>query len=228
MDIRMVRRRGSRVWLWVGTLAALSLLVWAGSTFVFGDATTRSAERAVGADARFGADRAPVQPMDAEPFASVLPLETRELGRLVRLTGYPESRVRDGAVWVRAAGSRRILVRFEPEPPQGALSGVFPGAQIDVEGYVQRMSRAEFDTWMDTLGVVLPRPRQQQGGKFGDVPDSLFARVDSLFIRNFYVSVRPWGLQPGARPAGVTVDTAARPEDAAAGAAAEDGAAGAT
>jgi hypothetical protein len=209
MDIRMARPRGSRVWLWVGSLAGAAVLVWAASTFVFGDATQRTGERAVGAEANFGGERAPVLPMQPEPFESLLPLEARELGRLVRLRGVAESPVRGDAVWVRAARQRRILVRFEPSP-EGPVP-VRMGAPLDVEGYLQRMSRAELATWLDTLGVVLPRPRP--GSKFGDLPDTTFAQIDTLFVREYYVSVRPWGLNPSARE-GAAPLAAARPEDA--------------
>jgi hypothetical protein len=214
MDVRMVRGRSANVWRWVLSLAGAGLLVWAAATFVFGDATQR-ASRGVGAEANFGAERAPVQPVEAQTFESLLPLESRELGRLVRLRGVAESPVRRGAVWVRAAENRRILVRLEPAPPEDARPPFTMGSAVDVEGYVQRISRAELQSWTDTLGVVLPRPRP--GAKFGDLPDSLFARVDSLFIRNFYVSVRPWGIRPGAAEDRDVGPTPARPEDAAEG-----------
>jgi hypothetical protein len=212
MDIRMSRPRGSNAWAWIAALAAAGLLVWAASTFVFGDATQRTGMLGVGEDAGWGADRAQVLPMEAEPFEAILPLEPRELGRLVRLRGVAESPVRGDAVWVRAAGNRRILVRFEPAPPPAARARLQMGAPVDVEGYLQRMSRAELQTWLDTLGVFLPRPRP--GSKFGDLPDTTFAQIDTLFIRNYYVSVRPWGLEPGSGSASVADPSPARPEEA--------------
>jgi hypothetical protein len=74
-----------------------------------------------------------------------------------------------------------------------------------VNGYLQRVSRAEFDMWADTLNVVIPRPRP--GTKFGDVPDSGFAKIDSLFIKDFYVSVRPEGLRRARSTATLRPDT---------------------
>ena len=202
MDIRMVRGRESRVWLWVTVLALASVLLLVAAA-VFGDSTMGS-KRRVGAMAGFGSDRAPVLPMETQRFESLLPLDTRELGRLVHLTATAESRQRNLAVWVRTPTGRRILVRFEPEPPANALRSLGPGSRLEVNGYVQRISRAEFDMWMDTLGVRIPRPRP--GTKFGDVPDSGFAKIDSLFIKDFYVSVRPEGLR------GVRSTTELRPD----------------
>jgi hypothetical protein len=202
MDIRMVRGRESRAWLWVTVLALASALLLVAAA-VFGD-STMSQKRKVGALAGFGGDRAPVLPMETQRFESLLPLDTRELGRLVHLTATAESRQRNHAVWVRTPGGRRILVRFEPEPPAGALRALGPGSRLEVNGYLQRVSRAEFDMWMDTLGVRIPRPRP--GAKFGDVPDSGFAKIDSLFIKDFYVSVRPEGLR------GVRSTTELRPD----------------
>jgi len=161
------------------------------AALVFGDRTTRETS-GVGAAANFGADRAPVRPVVVEPFAKLEQLKERELGRLVRVTGFAESRMRRNSVYVRASDGRRILIRFEPEPPEGALRSVYPGASIDVTGYLQKLSRTEWGVWMDTLGVGVPRPRP--GAKFGDLPDSNFARVDSLFIKEFYISVRPEGI----------------------------------
>lgn len=202
MDIRLVRGRESRVWLWVTLLggAAVVLLVAAA---VFGD-QTMGTKKQVGAMAGFGENRAPVLPMETLPFESLLPLDTRELGRLVHLTGTAESRLRDEAVWVRTPGGRRILVRFEPDPAPGALRPIGPGSRLEVNGYLSKISRVEFAMWMDTLGVVLPRP--SPGVKFGDLPDSSFAKIDSLFIRDYYLSVRPEGLR------GVRSTDALRPD----------------
>jgi hypothetical protein len=66
---------------------------------------------------------------------------------------------------------------------------------VDVQGYLQKISRAEFDAWIDSLDVYLPRPAP--GVKFGDLPDSGFVRIDSLFIRDYYISVRPEALPGG-------------------------------
>lgn len=203
MDIRLVRGRESRVWLWVGLLAAGSIAVLIAAA-VFGD-QTMSAKRQVGAAANFGADRGEVLPMQTEEFETLLPLDTRELGRLVHLSATAESAVRANAVWVRTPSGRRILVRFEPDPPEGALRSLFPGAQLDVNGYLQKVSRAEFDMWADTLNVAIPRPKP--GTKFGDVPDSGFAKIDSLFIKDFYVSVRPEGLRRARSTANLRPDT---------------------
>lgn len=221
MDIRLVRGRESRVWLWVGLLAAGSIAVLIAAA-VFGD-QTMSAKRQVGAAANFGADRGEVLPMQTEEFETLLPLDTRELGRLVHLSATAESVVRANAVWVRTPSGRRILVRFEPDPPEGALRALGPGSRLDVNGYLQRVSRAEFDMWADTLNVVIPRPRP--GTKFGDVPDSGFAKIDSLFIKDFYVSVRPEGLRRARSTATLRPDTTLVRYDSAVAHAAADSAA---
>ena len=217
MDIRLVRGKQHRVWMWVGILVGVLMLAWA-SALVFGDATLRRG-RAGGAAAGFGEGRGAVVPMQTEPFENVQPLQDRELGRMVQLSGTAESRARRNAVWVRTPRGRRILLRFEPDPPENALSGIYPGAAVSVAGYLGKISRAELDVWLDTLGVVLPRPRP--GVKFGDLPDSNFARVDSLFIKDYYISVRPEGIgvrasappppaaapSTGLRPAGQAAST---------------------
>jgi hypothetical protein len=208
MDIRLVRGRESRVWLTVTLLAGAGVLILVAVAVLGGDATMR-AKRQVGAAANFGADRGAVLPMETEPFETLLPLDTRELGRLVHLRATAESVTRGNAVWVRTPTGRRILVRFEPEPPASALRGIGPGSLVDVNGYVQKVSRAEFDMWMDSLNVVIPRPRP--GTKFGDLPDSGFAKIDSLFIKNFYVSVRPEGLRRGRTTASLRPDTTLTP-----------------
>jgi hypothetical protein len=166
----------------------VALAAWAIATFG-GDPTDPDEQPQIGAAANFGAERAPVLPAQSAPFQSLVPLQERDLGRLVHLTAIVQSRVVDNKVWVQTVGGRRILLRFEPAPPEGALAGVRPGARIDVDGYLQKISRAEFKVWIDTLGVSVPRP--PPGRKFGDLPNPEFARIDSLFIKNFYVSVRP-------------------------------------
>jgi hypothetical protein len=204
MDIRLVRGRESRVWLWVGLIAGAGVLVLVLVSVLGGDATM-AAKRQVGAAANFGSNRAPVLPMQTQAFETLLPLDTRELGRLVHLRATVENGVRGNAVWVRTSNGRRILVRFEPAPPGTALRGLGPGSVLDVNGYVQKISRAEFDLWTDTLNVVIPRPKP--GTKFGDLPDSGFAKIDSLFIKNFYVSVRPEGLRHSRSTASLRPDT---------------------
>jgi hypothetical protein len=208
MDIRLARGRNDRVWLWIAILVALSLLALL-AAMVFGDATETAGRSQVGANASF--QRAPVLPTEIEPFEELENLEDRELGRLLRLTGVAESPVRANAVWVRTPGGRRILVRFEPDPPAGTLRGIYAGAGLRVNGYLMKVSRAEFDVWMDTLGVRIPRPKP--GVKFGDLPDSNFAKIDSLFIKDYYISVRPEGVRAGS----ATVP-AARPDSPAAAA----------
>jgi hypothetical protein len=208
MDIRLVRGRESRVWLTIGALAGGGVLLLVLVSVLGGDATMR-AKRQVGAAANFGADRAPVLPMQTQAFETLLPLDNRELGRLVNLRATAESATRGHAVWVRTSNGRRILVRFEPEPPANALRGLGPGSMLDVNGYVQKISRAELDMWMDSLNVVIPRPRP--GTKFGDVPDSGFAKIDSLFIKNYYVSVRPEGLRHSRSTASLRPDTTLTP-----------------
>lgn len=197
-DIRLAHERQTRLWLWVGVLAALGLGLWS-TAFFFGDATDPDERPKVGAQLDIGEDRTPVLPAQAVPFHAMTPVETRDLGRLVRLSGVAQSPVRSNAVWVRSAGGRRILVRFEPPPPAEALRGIGSGSRIEVEGYLEKISRAEFSAWMDTLGVRVPQP--PPGRKFGDLPDPGFARVDSLFIKTYYISVRPEGLDP-AEPGG--------------------------
>src|SRR5690606_23823842 len=137
--------------------------------------------------------RAPIVPVEAVPFGSVTPLQTRDLGRLVRVTGVAESGVRANSLWVRTADGYRILVRFEPPPDPAQLQAIGPGSRIDFDGYLQNIALAEFKQVVDSLGVRIPRPPPAR--KFGDLPDPGFARVDSLFIKNYYVSVRPEGIE---------------------------------
>ena len=187
-DIRLTRPRGTRVWLWVGILALLGLALWSTALFI-GDATDPAEQPKVGAALNVGEQRAPVLPVQPAPFQSLDPLQTRDLGRLVRLTGVAESPTRRNSVWVRTSGGRRILVRVEPAPADSSLVRFSPGAAVSVDGYLEKISRAEFVAWMDTLGVRIPQP--PPGRKFGDLPDPAFARVDSLFVKTFYLSVRP-------------------------------------
>ncbi len=170
--------------------AILGLLFWA-SAFVVGDATEET--RAVGAAAGFGAVRAPILPMEAVPFGSLFPLQTRDLGRLVRVRGVAESGVRVNSVWIRTTDGYRILARFQPAPEAEQLRGIGPGSSVDFDGYLQNIALAEFHQLVDSLGVRIPRPPPAR--KFGDLPDPSFARVDSLFIKNYYVSVRPEGIE---------------------------------
>lgn len=188
----MMQPRRGRLWLWMGALAFIAALLWA-SKYVLGDATDPEVVRGVGANAGFGDSRAPLVPMPAEPLEEVNPIETRDLGRLVQLRGVMESAARGNAAWVRLVGGRRILLRFEPPPEPELLQRLVPGSTIEVAGYVEKISRAEFDVWMDTLRVAIPRP--PPGRKFGDLPNPAFARLDSLFIRTFYISVRPEALE---------------------------------
>lgn len=191
-DIRLVRPRGHYVWLVTGLLAALALGVWAWGTFMR-DPTKDAETLKVGAAANFGVDRAPVLPARPVPFDSMMPLQTRDLGRFVQLRGLAASPVRNGGVWVRADDGRRILVRFEPLPPEDALRRVQANGRVDLTGYLDRIALAEFRVWMDSLGVSIPKP--PPGRKFGDLPDPEFARVDKLFIKDYYISVRPEALR---------------------------------
>lgn len=208
-DIRLVRPRGSYVWLLVGGLIAASLGILAISMFA-GDPTEAARTNQVGARANFGAERAPVIPVAPTPFEAVTTLSEDDLGRLVRLNGVAESRVAGSSVWVRADGGRRILVRFEPPPPEGTRVGIFPGGAVSLDGYIQKIARAELKVRLDSLGVRLPRPTPRVGGKFGDIPDSGFLRVDSLFVKNFYISVRPEALAGAPAPEGAPAAGAGR------------------
>jgi hypothetical protein len=191
-DIRLARRRTSQLWIWTGILAVIGLAIW-GAAAIFGDATDPDEPRRVGAAAEFGAQRAPVLPIEPVAFGSLSPLDNRDLGRLIHLTGTAESRVVAGNVWVRAADGRRILARVEPLP-EGVQVPFRPGARVSVDGYLQSISRAEFAAWADSLNVAIPRPPPT--ARFGQLPDPSFARIDAQFIRNFYVSVRPEQLRP--------------------------------
>lgn len=202
-DIRLARPRSNRLWFWVGGLAAVGFIFWA-SAFVVGDATDPNQAPRVGASIGFGTDRTPVLPAQATPFESLRALQTRDLGRLVELRGALESGVRANATWVRATDGRRILVRFEPAPDPAALRRLAARGTVQLDGYLEKISEAEFGVWMDTLGVRIPRP--PPGRKFGDLPDPAFARVDSLFIKSYYISVRPEAL--GAESAAEAADSA--------------------
>jgi hypothetical protein len=203
VDIRLVRPRGGKVWLWTGSLAALALLALALSMLLGDPTATRATRKRM---AVFPTERSPVTPLRAVEFEAVRPLESRALGRLLHLSGTAQSGVVRNAVWVKSGGGRRILVRFEPAPPPGALRAV-SGGQVEVDGYVTKIARAEFLSWMDSLGVTIPRP--EPGVKFGDLPDSNFVRVDSLFVKDYYLSVRPDGIAPHAAPPPVTAPTPA-------------------
>lgn len=191
MDIRLARGRTDRLWLWITLLVLAGLAVW-GSVYVVGDATRASLEKQVGANAGFGAVRGPLIPAEAQPFSEVASLQPRDLGRLLHVSGTAASGVRGNALWLHASDGRRILVRFEPPPPAEALRRFSPGSHVALEGYLSKISRAEFLLWMDSLGVGVPRP--PPGRKFGDLPDPNFARVDSLFVKGYYLSVRPQAL----------------------------------
>lgn len=187
-DIRLARSRGVRLWAWIGALVLAALVAWVVGSFV-ADPTDPDRQPGVGAAAGFGDQRAPVIPPRALPFSSLVPLQERDLGQLVHLTGIAESPVVASSVWVRSGSGHRILARFEPPPPPATLRGIGPGVPIDMDGYLTKISRAEFRMWIDTLGVSLPQP--PPGRKFGDLPDPRFARIDALYIKDFYVSVRP-------------------------------------
>lgn len=194
-DIRLVHAPANRLWLWVGLLAAAGFLIWA-SAFVFGDATNPEEQPRIGANIGFGEDRMPVIPAEPTAFSEIGMLQQRDLGRFVRVRGTVGSRVSPGGVWVRTDDGRRILVRFEPGPAEEALTDIRASGRVDLLGYLQKISRAEFEVWMDSLGVAIPRPRP--GRKFGDFPDPAFLRADSLYIKNFYISVRPEQFDAGA------------------------------
>jgi hypothetical protein len=196
-DIRLNQPKTSRIWGTVGVFAFVALLLWA-SAFLFGDATAPESGRGVGAMAGFGDRRAPVLPARATPFTEVIPPATRDLGRLVHITGRAESRVAANSVWVRTPENFRILVRFEPAPAPELLAGIGSGSPVAFNGYVTGIAVAEFRQILDSLGVRLPRPPPAR--KFGDQPDPGFAAVDSLFIKAYYISVRPEGIRPEPPP----------------------------
>lgn len=187
-DIRLVRRRGSQLWIWTGILAAVGLLIWA-SAFFFGDPTDPVQPPLVGAAADFGAERAPVLPIEPVSFDSLAPLSDRDLGRLVHLRGTVESPVVRGAAWVRADDGRRILARVEPLPAEDAALPIRSGAPLEVDGYLQSISRAELVAWLDSLHVSLPRP--PPAPRFGQLPDPAFRRLEAQYVRNYYISIRP-------------------------------------
>src|SRR5690606_20158187 len=135
----------------------IGLLLWASAFFV-GDATAPEDLPRVGAAADFGAVRAPVLPVEAVPFASLTPPQTRDLGRLVQISGVAESPVAANSLWVRSQEGYRILVRFEPPPPPELLRGFGPGSSVRFNGYLQDIARAEFLQIIDSLGVSIPKP----------------------------------------------------------------------
>src|SRR5690606_30958252 len=112
----------------------------------------------VGAGAGFGAIRAPILPAEAAPFASISPPRTRDLGRLVRISGIAESRVAANSLWVRTPRGYRILVRFEPAPDADLLRGIGAGSSVAFNGYLQNIAVAEFLQIMDSVGVRIPKP----------------------------------------------------------------------
>ncbi len=193
-DIRIVRTHGSRLWLLTGALAFLAIAVWA-SVFFLGDPTAPEEERRVGALADFGADRAPVLPAQAVPFNALRPVTERDLGGYVELRGTATTPVRANSVLVRADDGRRILVRFEP-PLEGS-PGISAGSSVTLRGYLRRVALAEYETMVqDTLGHRIPRPPPHL--KFGWEPDSAFLALDRLYIKDYYLSVRPHGLNGAA------------------------------
>jgi hypothetical protein len=188
LDFRFVRGHGHRLWWTVGALAGLGALVWA-SAFVLGDPTQRSARIRVGAAANTGADRpAPVPPHPVR-FAALDSLDETDYGTYVELQATPESAVRGQAVWVRAEDGRRLLVRVEPPAADSARAAAVLARGGRWRGYLRPIARAEFELWMDSLGVVLPRP--PAGVKMGELPDSNFLKVDRRIVKNVYLSIRP-------------------------------------
>jgi hypothetical protein len=196
-DYRLVQPAGPRLWLIMGGLAVAGLIAWSMALLV-GDPTAPEEQPRVGAAANFGASRPPVIPVEAVPFGSVTPIQTRDRGRYVRVSGVAESRVAANSLWVRTQEGYRVLVRFEPEPARELLRGINAGAAVSFNGYLQNIARAELRQILDSLNVRLPRPPPAR--KFGDLPDPGFARVDSLLIKEYYVSVRPEGIRPSAPP----------------------------
>jgi hypothetical protein len=212
VDIRLVRPRGGKIWVWTGGLAALAVAALLLS-LVFGDPTANM--RIKKRMAVFPTRRSTVTPLHAVSFESVRPLEDRALGRLLHLSGTVQSGIARNAVWVKADGGRRILVRFEPAPPAGALNRIAYSGRVEVDGYLTKIPQAEFAGWMDSLRVAIPRP--EPGVKFGDVPDSNFVRVDSLFVKSYYLAVRPTGIGAAAgAPVPATVATPPAAPDSAA------------
>jgi hypothetical protein len=186
-DIRLARRETSHIWVWTGILAALGLVLW-GASFIFGDPTDPMQPPRVGAAADFGAERTPVLPIEAVPLETLIPLDPRDLGRLVRLRGTVESRMVRGNVWVRSVDGRRILARVEPAP-LSEVPALRPAASIDIEGHLHNISRTEFFAWMDSLNVSIPRPPAP--ARFGQVPGPEFTRALAQYVREYYVSIPP-------------------------------------
>lgn len=195
-DFRFVRGHGRRLWITVGLLAGVGTLVWA-SAFVLGDPTQRSAHVRVGAAANTGADRPAVVPPHPVRFAALDSIDPTDYGIYVELVATPESAVRGQAVWARADDGRWILVRVEPPAADSARAAATLARGGRWRGYLRPIGRAEFDLWMDSLGVVLPRP--PAGVKMGELPDSTFLKLDRRILKHVYLSIRPEDLL--ARPA---------------------------
>lgn len=186
-DIRLARPPGSTAPIWIAALIGVALLVWGVAAFL-GDPSDDAPPR-VGAAANFGGERTAVIPMQPAAFASLVPLGEEDLGRLLRIRGSIVSPVRGNALWLVTPGGYRLLVRFEPAPPEGALARFAAGRTLEVNGYLTRISAAEFKVWADSLGLSLPQP--PPGRKFGALPDPEFERMNAFYVRNYYVSVRP-------------------------------------
>ncbi|CAN5149037.1 hypothetical protein BH23GEM4_BH23GEM4_13450 [soil metagenome] len=192
-DIRLSRPAGSTAPIWVAALIGVALLVWGTASFL-GDPSDDTPPR-VGAAANFGGERAAVIPMQPAAFASLVPLGEEDLGRLLRIRGTVASPVRGNTLWLLTPGGYRLLVRFEPAPPEGALARFAAGSTLELNGYLDRISAAEFKVWADSLGLSLPQP--PPGRKFGALPDPEFQRRDAFYIRGYYVSVRPEAIADG-------------------------------
>ena len=82
--------------------------------------------------------------IDSDEMGDVLEAQDADLGRLVRVQGIAESGVRRNSLWVRTSDGYRILVRFEPEPGEEALSGIGAGSTVTFDGYLQNIALAEF------------------------------------------------------------------------------------
>jgi hypothetical protein len=192
-DVRLARPGGKRIWLWTSALALAAILAW-GSAFVLGD-RTRAEERPT-VPAALELQRAPVLPPEPAPLEALFPIDERDVGRLVLVRGVAEA-ARRNSIWFRTAEGRRILLRVEPAPDtlearrpvREALASVHPGRSLETEGYLKKISHAEFRAITDSMGVRLPRPRP--GTRFGDLPDSAFLRLQPFFVREYYISLRP-------------------------------------